>query len=125
MKPNVGDLVRNVGYKDGYVYFSTPTNFASGNASIAVLDTSGTILWSWHIWCSAEGWDDDVYANNAGTMMDRNLGATSATPGSVGALGLIYQWRAPEIEVSRRGLEIASLAACSALSLPVAEPTPI
>ena len=24
--------------------------------------------------------------------MDRNLGATSATPGSVGALGLLYQW---------------------------------
>ena len=27
-----------------------------------------------------------------GTMMDRNLGATSATPGDVGALGLLYQW---------------------------------
>jgi hypothetical protein len=25
-------------------------------------------------------------------MMDRNLGATSATPGDVGALGLLYQW---------------------------------
>lgn len=25
-------------------------------------------------------------------MMDRNLGATSATPGKVGALGLLYQW---------------------------------
>ena len=25
-------------------------------------------------------------------MMDRNLGATSATPGDVGALGLMYQW---------------------------------
>jgi hypothetical protein len=25
-------------------------------------------------------------------MMDRNLGATSATPGEVGALGLLYQW---------------------------------
>ena len=24
--------------------------------------------------------------------MDRNLGATSATPGDVGALGLLYQW---------------------------------
>ena len=33
-----------------------------------------------------------VYYNNAGTMMDRNLGATSATPGDVGALGLLYQW---------------------------------
>ena len=25
-------------------------------------------------------------------MMDRNLGATSSTPGDVGALGLLYQW---------------------------------
>lgn len=25
-------------------------------------------------------------------MMDRNLGATSATPGDVGAIGLLYQW---------------------------------
>ena len=25
-------------------------------------------------------------------MMDRNLGATSATPGEVGSLGLLYQW---------------------------------
>ena len=32
------------------------------------------------------------YYNNAGTMMDRNLGATSATPGDVGAIGLLYQW---------------------------------
>ena len=90
--PNVGDLIASAAYKDGYVYFATPTTFKSGNASIAVRDTSGTILWSWHIWCSSEGWTDDIYPNNAGTMMDRNLGATSATPGSVGALGLMYQW---------------------------------
>ena len=90
--PNVGDLVADAGYKDDYIYFSTPATFSNGNASIAVYDANGTILWSWHIWCSAEGWSDHVYANNAGTMMDRNLGATSATPGNVGALGLMYQW---------------------------------
>ena len=108
--PNVGDLVRNVGYKDGYVYFSTPTNFANGNASIAVLDTSGTILWSWHIWCSAEGWEDDVYTNNAGTLMDRNLGATSATPGSVGALGLMYQWGRKDPFLGARSISANNLA---------------
>ena len=92
VKPNVGDLVTSAGYQDGYVYFSTPTTFTNGNASIAVRDANNTILWSWHIWCSAEGWEDDIYANNAGILMDRNLGATSATPGSVGAFGLMYQW---------------------------------
>ncbi len=90
--PNVGDLVTAVGYKNGYVYFSTPELFGNGNASIAVRNSKDVILWSWHIWCSEEGWNDHVYPNNAGTMMDRNLGATSATPGDVGAFGLLYQW---------------------------------
>ncbi len=54
-------------------------------------DASGTILWSWHIWLTDKP-EDQVYKNNAGTMMDRNLGATSATPGDVKALGLLYQW---------------------------------
>ena len=90
--PNVGDLVASVGYKNGYVYFSTPEVFGNGNASIAVRNSKDVILWSWHIWCSEEGWNDHVYANNAGTMMDRNLGATSATPGDIGAFGLLYQW---------------------------------
>lgn len=90
--PNVGDLIAEAGYQDGYVYFSTPENFQNGNASIAVRNSKDVILWSWHIWCSEEGWNDHIYANNAGTMMDRNLGATSATPGDVGAFGLLYQW---------------------------------
>ena len=90
--PNVGDLVTGVGYKNGYVYFSTPAEFKNGNASIAVRNSKDVILWSWHIWCSEEGWNDHIYANNAGTMMDRNLGATSATPGDIGAFGLMYQW---------------------------------
>ena len=90
--PNVGDLIASTGYKNGYIYFTTSENFNNGNASIAARNSKGVILWSWHIWCSAEGWLDHIYANNAGTMMDRNLGATSATPGDVGALGLLYQW---------------------------------
>jgi hypothetical protein len=48
-------------------------------------------LWSWHIWFTDKP-AEHVYKNNAGTLMDRNLGATSATPGDVGALGLLYQW---------------------------------
>ncbi len=90
--PNVGDLIASAGYQNGYVYFSTPAEFKNGNASIAVRNSKDVILWSWHIWCSEEGWNDHVYPNNAGTMMDRNLGATSATPGDVGAFGLMYQW---------------------------------
>lgn len=89
--PNVGDLVASVSYKDGYIRFSTPAEYAEGNAVIAAKNSSGVILWSWHIWLTDRP-EDQVYANDAGTMMDRNLGATSATPGDVGALGLLYQW---------------------------------
>ena len=90
--PNVGDLIASADYKDGYIRFSTPENFRDGNAVIAAKNVNGTILWSWHIWCAEQGWTEQVYANNAGIMMDRNLGATSATPGDVGALGLLCQW---------------------------------
>ena len=92
VKPNVGDLISSVSYKDGYIFFATRSTFTQGNAAIAARDANGTILWSWHIWCSAEGWTEHEYFNNAGTMMDRNLGALSATPGDAGALGLFYEW---------------------------------
>ena len=89
--PNVGDLVKNVKYADGAVRFETADTFKEGNAVIAAKDALGNILWSWHIWLTDEP-EGQVYYNGAGTMMDRNLGATSATPGDVGALGLLYQW---------------------------------
>ncbi len=89
--PSVGDLIETAVYSDGYIYFSTPGTFREGNAVIAAKDSNGKILWSWHIWMTDKP-EDQVYNNNAGTMMDRNLGAISATPGDVGALGLLYQW---------------------------------
>ena len=87
--PNVGDLVKNAKYEDGVISFDASD--LEGNAVIAAKDASGKILWSWHIWLTDQP-EGQVYYNNAGTMMDRNLGATSATPGDVGALGLLYQW---------------------------------
>ena len=89
--PNVGDLVKNISYKNGEVTFQTADTFKEGNAVIAAKDAEGNILWSWHIWLTDQP-QGQVYYNNAGTMMDRNLGATRATPGDVGALGLLYQW---------------------------------
>ena len=91
-EPNVGDLIEKVSYKDGYVRFTTPKDFKEGNAVVAVKNSKGTILWSWHIWCSAEGWEEQVYYNNAGTMMDRDLGSLSSTPGDERTVGLVYQW---------------------------------
>lgn len=91
VKPQKCDLISSVCYKSGYLIFETANTFKEGNAVIAVKDKSGKILWSWHIWLTDQP-RKHVYRNNAGTMMDRNLGATSATKGDVGALGLLYQW---------------------------------
>ena len=89
--PEPSDLISGVCYKDGYIAFKTADTFKEGNAVIAAKDASGNIIWSWHIWLTDQP-QAQVYNNDAGTMMDRNLGATSATPGDVGALGLLYQW---------------------------------
>jgi len=79
----------------------TTNNTTSGNAVIAAYsgeNQTGDILWSWHIWVT--DYDPSTGAtftvtNSAGAsyvFMDRNLGATSSTPGEVGTLGLLYQW---------------------------------
>lgn len=87
--PKAGDLVSEVSYKDGKVMFKASGE--KGNAVIAAKDDRGTILWSWHIWLTDTP-KEQVYANNAGTMMDRNLGAISAVPGNNRSYGLLYQW---------------------------------
>ena len=89
--PTRGTLVKGARYEDGKVYFKTDDTFREGNALIAAKNSSGVILWSWHVWLTDQP-KGQVYYNGAGTMMDRNLGAVSATPGDVGALGLLYQW---------------------------------
>lgn len=101
IKPNVGDIIQNVSYADGFITFKYTGTL--GNAVIAAKDASGVILWSWHIWCSpVEAAEmEQVLAYRSAdpnqwgvstTVMDRNLGAISGTPGDVGFLGLMYQW---------------------------------
>lgn len=90
--PNKGDLIKSASLlANSYGVFCTADTFREGNAVIAAKDADGKILWSWHIWLTDQP-QGQIYNNNAGTMMDRNLGATSATPGDVGTLGLLYQW---------------------------------
>ncbi len=120
VQPNVGDLISTVSYANGYITFNTNAVYKEGNALIAAKDASGTILWSWHIWFTDQP-RDQIYNNNAGTMMDRNLGATSATKGDVGALGLLYQWGRKDPFLSGESI-ISSTPARSTLvswSLPV------
>ena len=89
--PDYCELIKAFCYNDGYIAFLIADTFKEGNAVVAAKDANGNILWSWHIWLTDQP-HGQVYYNKAGSLMDRNLGATSATPGDVGALGLFYQW---------------------------------
>ena len=90
--PGVGSIVRNPVYSpDGYIRFDTPRTFKEGNALIAVTDASGEILWSWHIWATADAISNGKIAGF--TTMDRNLGALSARPeDGAETFGMFYQW---------------------------------
>lgn len=95
VQPNVGDIITNIEYHEGYVVFSTPASLVDGNALVAVKDASNNILWSWHIWICNEfnpSTTEQEYGNNAGTMMDRNLGALTDEKGNIKNYGLYYQW---------------------------------
>ena len=109
VSPNIGELVNNVKYADGVVRFEVPSTFKEGNAVIAATDALGNILWSWHIWLTDRP-REQVYYNNAGIMMDRNIGATSAIIGEVYALGLLYQWGRKDPFLGSSSVSSSSLA---------------
>ena len=92
VKPVALDLICAT-CKDGdYAVFEVPQIFNEGNAVVAAYDAQDNILWSWHIWLTAAQMQEITYANNAGVMMDRNLGSLSAEVNDPKALGLFYQW---------------------------------
>ena len=43
-------VITSVGIDGDYLTFTVPANAPCGNAVVAVKNSSGTILWSWHIW---------------------------------------------------------------------------
>lgn len=89
--------VKPVIYFDGYIYFrknrQNGESYHPGNSVIAARDASGNILWSWHIWAPGQNLPSTTaYANSAGNVMDRNLGALGVTPGTPESIGMFYQW---------------------------------
>ena len=98
---NVIRLIQENFSDDRIVFEVTNQTIKNGNALVAITDnTSGNILWSWHLWfCQHNPCNDNATSN---TMMDRNLGAK--TPATEGLSlvqnylslywkdGLYYQW---------------------------------
>lgn len=118
--PKVGALVKSATYSDGYIGFETSDSFTEGNAVIAAYDADDNVLWSWHIWLTEQPEDLAYHFYNdskseftdyvVGVFMDRNLGAISATQGSVGALGLHYQWGRKDPFLGSSSIHKASMA---------------
>lgn len=67
---------------------------ANGNTIIAVRDSDGNIVWSWHIWCSVEDPMEPTHygRNNSWFMSARNLGALSGEQGNPATYGFYYQF---------------------------------
>ena len=93
-------LIKSVSFENGRIIFEKSADVEYGNALIAAKNASGTILWSWHIWCTEMG-DLLTYVSPTGTYegMDRNLGATFAASAKVTGeeqlkrtVGMFYQW---------------------------------
>jgi len=91
----------------GYVRFKVAKDpddsnkYKEGNAVIAVYDSSGKILWSWHIWITDTPQDASYTEGGTTiTLLDRNLGATAAkwegsdvsSGDTLETYGLYYQW---------------------------------
>jgi len=92
------NLLRGIGYDAATGLIGITVGDTAGNAVVAAVDAAGTIRWSWHIWVTDYDPETAVFAspaNENGTVwhfMDRNLGALDARPGSIGAVGTLYQW---------------------------------
>lgn len=82
--------ISDLSIEDGKLVFTAGAE--AGNTVVAVSDAEGTILWSWHIWCTGgETPVDKTIINDTGKtiqVMDRNLGAWSVT----GWQATLYQW---------------------------------
>ena len=77
--PAENELIKDIQYEDGFVFFSTGSPYKEGNALIAIKDASDNILWSWHLWFESDDMaaKAHTYPGSNAVVMDRNLGALS------------------------------------------------
>lgn len=106
--------VSDVKLSDDRKSFTVTLNGEAGNAVVAIYDKedptdeNARILWSFHIWVTdiAEQSFGANCKGNSYKVLDRNLGAVSATPGDWRSIGMLYQWGRKDPFVS--GNDVAS-----------------
>lgn len=92
-------LVSSVDFNSEESLILVNVSSGTGNAVVYVCDDKDAILWSWHLWVADYDPDKTAFVTpesygdgSRWTFMDRHLGATTAKPGDIDALGLLYQW---------------------------------
>ena len=115
-------LIRYLKYDGSQITFKTPKSLVEGNLVIAAKNSRGTILWSWHIWVT-DRMTKQVYNNNAGDVMPRNLGALSGKAGEAGSSGLLYQWGRKDPFLGNFSKKVASTATTGIIDFVVQNPT--
>lgn len=85
------DLFSELELRDGCVRFTVGVK--QGNALLAVCDSGGKVLWSWHIWVTDYDPVSGAVKLNGIEWMTRNLGARFGDYDAEGtAKGMVYQW---------------------------------
>ena len=92
---NDNDVISNVVLNKAAKKISFHASGAKGNACISVKNARNYVVWSWLIWCTDVP-KERTHTNPDNlqfTVLDRNLGATSADPADGEATyGMYYQW---------------------------------
>jgi len=102
-KATDGDGMYPAGIPDGTeIYFNVAATGGTTVVAYVSPEDATTVLWSWTIWASEASLEQmsitrsskaaDDGKGRSIVMLDRLLGASSVTPGNVGANGLVYQW---------------------------------
>lgn len=136
LEVNAGDIIKSVEIKNGNVVVETVKPMVPGNALVAAKDSDGNILWSWHLWLpetpvSTVADPDKVFY--ATELMDRNLGALTATDTTAVAemksYGLGFQWGRVTPLVSRLftvgGEELSGVEGAYDINYWIAHPTEV
>ena len=78
-----------------YARFRVGTSFGKytkGNVILALKDSKGDIVWTWHIWITDE--PKEIEYRDSTIFLDRNIGAMSAAVSAspIDNYGFVYQW---------------------------------
>ena len=93
----IGTLISDIQLINNRVLFTS--NGEEGNALVAVRNSAGKILWSWHLWFTSDTIEEIPNPTSSAILMDRNLGAMKNdilgdwnSYKNVPTHGLLYQW---------------------------------